>query len=189
MTSFEINVANGGDHVVRLAVEGEVNASTAPHLLGSMLYAAAAHDRRNIVLDLRDVSSIDGAGLDAIVRVNRYIRDLDSHLIICNPSRTIECTFDGARLDGSLDVRSSDASPMSDLVALRAVAEHSRRVMTTSELATALQLTDDEAAARITALTKDGYLSGPVQYRSESGEWSEIGVKVTEDGRDRLGAE
>ena len=41
ITSFQISVANGGDHVVRLAVEGEVNASTAPHLLGSMLYAAA----------------------------------------------------------------------------------------------------------------------------------------------------
>ena len=77
---------------------------------------------------------------------------------------------------------------MSDLVVLRAVAEHSTRDDDV-RARDGSPVTDDEAAARITALTKDGYLSGPVQYRSESGEWSEIGVKVTEDGRDPLGAE
>ncbi len=78
---------------------------------------------------------------------------------------------------------------MTDLVALRAVHEYAGAVMTTAELAAALDVLEDEAAARIAALTKDGYISLPMQVRSEDGEWSEIGVKLTPAGRDLLGVE
>ena len=55
---------------------------------------------------------------------------------------------------------------MTDLIALRAVHEYAGAVMTTAELAAALDVLEDEAAARISALTKDGYISLPMQVRS-----------------------
>ena len=38
----------------------------------------------------------------------------------------------------------------------------------------------DEAAARITVLAKDGFVAGPMLYRSVTGAWTEIGVNLTE---------
>ncbi len=78
---------------------------------------------------------------------------------------------------------------VADLVALTAVHEHLGVVMTTAELARALGVKDEEAAARITALTNQGYLSLPIQSRSAEGEWSAIGVRLTARGRDLLGVE
>ena len=89
-----------------------------------------------------------------------------------------------ARVSGP-DSQAADA----DLVALRAVHGHPRRVMTTAELAAALDVAEDEAAARISTLTDEGYVSLPMQVRSTQGEWSGIGVELTEAGRDFLGAE
>ena len=78
---------------------------------------------------------------------------------------------------------------MTDLIVLQALHDHPGVVMTTAELSAALGVTEGEAAGRIAALTTGGYLAGPVQVRSARGEWSEIGVKLTERGRDLLGVE
>ncbi len=78
---------------------------------------------------------------------------------------------------------------VTDVRVLRAVHEHDGVVMTTAALAAALGVAEDEAAARITELTNDGLLSPPMQSRSRGGVWSEIGVKVTENGRGVLEAE
>ena len=78
---------------------------------------------------------------------------------------------------------------MTDLVALHAVRNHPGVVMATAELAVALGVTEDEAAARIAKLTTDGYLTGPMQVRSTSGAWSEIGFKLTVNASDLLEAE
>ena len=105
MASFEIAVACSGDHVVRLAVHGEVDMSTAPQLLDSVLCAAVTHDRHDIVVDLRDVSFMDSAGLNAIVLADRRLRDLDTNLIVSNPSRTVQLMIEVTDLDDILDVR------------------------------------------------------------------------------------
>ena len=105
MTPLEIALTNGEDHVVRLAVEGEVDTSTSAQLLDSVLSAAVAHDQHHIVIDLRDVGFIDSSGLDAIVQANRRVRDLNAHLVICNPSRTLRRMFEVTGLDDVLDVR------------------------------------------------------------------------------------
>ena len=78
---------------------------------------------------------------------------------------------------------------VTDVRVLKAVHEHDGVVMTTAALAVALGVAEDEADARITELTKDGLLSSPTQCRSRGGVWSEIGVKVTENGRGVLEAE
>jgi len=79
--------------------------------------------------------------------------------------------------------------PVTDLVALEAIHGHPWQLMTTAELAAALDVDDDEAAARIAPLMQAGYLSGPMQYRSTEGEWSAIGFKLTDNGRCLLGVE
>ena len=79
--------------------------STAPQLLDSAWCAAVAHERHNIVLDMRDVTFIDSAGLGAIVRANQCVRSLGAHLIVCNPSRTLQRMFEVTGLDDQLDVR------------------------------------------------------------------------------------
>ena len=78
---------------------------------------------------------------------------------------------------------------MADLVALKAVHEHPRVVMTTAELAAALGVPEDEAATRITTLAMDGFLYGPMQVRSVAGVWSGIGFKLTTRARALLGVE
>lgn len=110
MASFEIAVACAGDRVVRLAIEGEVDMSTAPQVLDSVLCAAVAHDRHDIVVDLRDVGFMDSAGLDALVVADRRLRELDAHLIVSNPSRTVQLMIEVTGLDEVLDVRPGGAA-------------------------------------------------------------------------------
>ena len=76
-----------------------------------------------------------------------------------------------------------------DRVALEAIHGHPWRLMTTAELAAALEVNNDEAAACIALLMQAGYLSGPMQYRSTEGEWSAIGFKLTDYGRCLLGVD
>ncbi len=90
-------------------------------------------------------------------------------------------------MDGGVELRNRLAA--TDLVALEAIHGHPWRLMTTAELAAALEVNDDEAAARIALLMQAGYLSGPMQYRSTEGEWSAIGFKLTDYGRCLLGVE
>lgn len=110
MATFAIAVTYGGDHIVRLEINGEVDLLTAPELLDSVQCAAAANDRCNIVVDLRDVSFIDPAGLDALVRADRGVRELNAHMIVCNPSRTVQCMLEMTGLDDVLDIRPGWAS-------------------------------------------------------------------------------
>ena len=78
---------------------------------------------------------------------------------------------------------------MTDLDALKAIHHHPQRSVTTAELAEALGVPKDEAAARITVLAKDGFVAGPMLYRSVTGAWTEIGVNLTESGRDLVTAQ
>ncbi len=73
---------------------------------------------------------------------------------------------------------------MTDLDALKAIHHHPQRSVTTAELAEVLGVAKDEAEARITALAKDGFVAGPMEYRSVTGAVTEIGVNLTETGRD-----
>ena len=84
--------------------------STAPQLLDSLLCAAVAHDRHDIVVDLRDVGFMDSAGLNAIVLADRRLQDLNANLIVSNPSRSVQLMIEVTGLDDVLDVRPSWAA-------------------------------------------------------------------------------
>ena len=51
------------------------------------------------------VVRLDSAGLNAIVSADRWVRDLNAHLVVCNPSRTVQLMIELAGLDDRLDVR------------------------------------------------------------------------------------
>jgi hypothetical protein len=76
---------------------------------------------------------------------------------------------------------------MTDLLALQAVHEHPRPLMPTAALAAVLEVTEDEASARITTLVSDGFLFGPMWAGFEGAEWTEQGVSLTRKARELLG--
>src|SRR5688572_23263251 len=76
---FEIDVVAATNGVLQLEVDGEIDLSSAPGLLDSVLCAALASDHRQVVIDLHRVSFIDSSGLAAIIETNRRLRDDGSH--------------------------------------------------------------------------------------------------------------
>jgi anti-sigma B factor antagonist len=106
MDSFQIAVTCADD-VVRLGVDGEVDASTAPQLLDALRCAALVHERCHIVLDLRNVTFLDCAGLNAVVEADQRVREAHAHLVVCHPPPTVQRLFEVTGLDDLIDVRPS----------------------------------------------------------------------------------
>ncbi len=105
MSLFEIDVVATTDRVLRLEVDGEIDVSSAPGLLDSVLCAALASDHRQVVMDLRNVRFIDSSGLGAIIEADRRLRHEGAHLVIVRPTGLVQRLFEMTGLDGSLDVR------------------------------------------------------------------------------------
>jgi anti-anti-sigma factor len=105
MSLFEISVVDAGRGVVRMELEGEIDMSVAPELLDTVLCAAIAHERHNIVLDLQNVYFMDPAGVQALVEADRRLRDETSHLVICNPSTNVLTVLEATGVADQLDVR------------------------------------------------------------------------------------
>jgi anti-anti-sigma factor len=110
MSLFEISVVSGGRGVIRLELDGEIDISVAPQLLDSVLSAAFAYEHHNIVLDMRDVTFMDPAGVNALVEADRRLRGENSNLVICNPSRAVRSLFEFTGLDDQFDIRPSWAA-------------------------------------------------------------------------------
>jgi anti-sigma B factor antagonist len=102
---FEIDVVAAADGVLRLEVGGEIDVSSAPGLLDSVLCAALASDHRQVVVDLRDVAFIDSCGLGALIEMHRRLGDSGAHLVIVRPSGLVRRLFEMTGLDSMLDLR------------------------------------------------------------------------------------
>jgi anti-anti-sigma factor len=102
---FEIDVVAATNGVLQLEVDGEIDLSSAPGLLDSVLCAALASDHRQVVIDLHRVSFIDSSGLAAIIETNRRLRDDGSHLVLTRPSPLVRQLFEMTGLDEVLDLR------------------------------------------------------------------------------------
>jgi anti-sigma B factor antagonist len=105
MSSCEIDVVAATNGVLRLEVDGEIDTSSAPGLLDSVLCAALASDHRQVVIDLRHVTFIDSTGLGAIIETNRQLRGQGAHLVIVRPSGLVRRLFEITGLDSILDLR------------------------------------------------------------------------------------
>jgi anti-sigma B factor antagonist len=102
---LEIDVVEATDAVLRLEVDGEVDVSSAPGLLDSILCAALASDHRQVVIDLRHVTFVDSTGLGALIETHRRLSRNGSHLVIVRPSGLVRRLFEATGLDSVLDVR------------------------------------------------------------------------------------
>jgi anti-sigma B factor antagonist len=102
---FEIDVVAANNGVLRLEVDGEIDVSSAPGLLDSVLCAALASDHRQVVIDLRHVTFIDSCGLSAVLETNRRLRHNGAHLVIVRPSGMVRRLFEMTGLDSVLDLR------------------------------------------------------------------------------------
>ena len=105
MSLFEIDVVETTDGVLRLEVDGEIDLSSGPGLLDSVLCAALASNHRQVVMDLRDVTFIDSCGLSAIIQTHRRLCDNGSHLVIVRPAPMVRRLIEMTGLDSMLDLR------------------------------------------------------------------------------------
>jgi anti-anti-sigma factor len=102
---LEIDVVAATNGVLRLELGGEIDLSSAPGLLDSLLSAALASDHAQVVIDLRHVTFIDSCGLGAIVETHRRLALDGSHLVIVRPSGLVRRLFETTGLDSMLDLR------------------------------------------------------------------------------------
>ena len=105
MSLVEIDVVAARDRVLRLEVDGEIDVSSAPGMLDSVLCAALADDHRQVVVDLRRVTFIDSTGLAAVLETNRRLRDQGVHLVLVRPSGIVRRLFEMTGLDDVVDLR------------------------------------------------------------------------------------
>src|SRR4051812_5109413 len=78
---IEIDHPHEGDRVV-VSVSGEIDAATAPDLLGVVLVVAGWHSVGHVVVDLTDVSFIDSHGISALVRCRHHLDDAHLRLSV-----------------------------------------------------------------------------------------------------------
>jgi anti-anti-sigma factor len=93
--------AEGADLV--LAIEGEVDLSTAP-TLRTCLEHSAADSCGKVVLDLSGVTFLDSSGIAAIVRTHRTLAGTDRRLVLRNPRRAVQRVLTISGIDGVIDV-------------------------------------------------------------------------------------
>jgi anti-sigma B factor antagonist len=110
MEPFEISVT-ARDDTVRLRVLGEVDVTTAPKLLDSILCAAIAHGPCKVVVDLRDLTFIDSTGIHGLAMADRWLRAQRCHLIVVDPPEMVQRVFAITGVDDLLDVRLHAAAP------------------------------------------------------------------------------
>lgn len=96
------NLENG----VLLRCTGRIVAGEEVNILRSV--ALAHSDREQIVLDLTNVSFLDGAGIGMLAFLQGRVRNTGLHLRIQNPSRHVRELLELTNLDSVIEVTPSD---------------------------------------------------------------------------------
>ena len=90
-----------GGYTIRLV--GELDCSSAGQLLESV-GSITVDGRREVVLDVADLTFCDAAGLSAILRVDRFVAAASGHLSVRDASRQMRRLLALTGLDRSLDL-------------------------------------------------------------------------------------
>ena len=98
--TVERSVVEGRD---RVAVQGELDAFTAPELRASIDQAASA----DVELDLGGVSFIDSSGLATVVESHQRLEQEDRRLVIVERSEIVQRLLDLSGLSGRLHQESA----------------------------------------------------------------------------------
>ena len=100
-----VNIHNVEDGVV-LRCTGRIVAGEEVNILRSVALAHA--DRRQIVLDLANISTLDGAGIGMLAFLQGRLRSNGLHLRIQNPSAHVRELLELTNLDSVIDVSPSE---------------------------------------------------------------------------------
>jgi anti-sigma B factor antagonist len=88
-------------HVVSL--RGEVDAMTAPRL-GGRLFGLADEGKRNVVVDLSDVTFMDSTGIGVLLNALRHFTARHGRLVLVCPTERIMRPFQITGLTGHLTI-------------------------------------------------------------------------------------
>lgn len=88
-----------------IAVEGELDLSSAPRLKWMMMDALEA-DRSRLVVDLSDASFMDSTGLGVLIGVNKRLTPGEQLLIVCPPG-VVRQVFEFSGTDGAFAIFST----------------------------------------------------------------------------------
>jgi anti-anti-sigma factor len=100
-----VNIHNLEDGVL-LRCTGRIVAGEEVNILRSV--AMAHSDRKHIVLDLANVSFLDGAGIGMLAFLQGRVRSQGLHLCIQNPSPHVRELLELTNLDSVIEVSPSD---------------------------------------------------------------------------------
>ena len=112
---LNVHIENIGEMAV-IECEGRIVQSEAAFELRKAVTLQS--DARIIVLDLSEVSAIEGGGLGMLVFLQRWARDRDIRLKLFNPRRSVR-----DRLEHASSMREFDIATLDELMALLACAD------------------------------------------------------------------
>jgi anti-anti-sigma factor len=93
------------EHGIVISCAGRIIAGTEIDTLRSV--ASAYRDQEEIVLDLANVSAIDGAGLGVLASLQSRARATGSRLVIQNPSSRVRQLLELTNLDSVIEISPS----------------------------------------------------------------------------------
>ena len=107
-----IHIENIGDMAV-IECEGRIVRSEAAFKLRDAVISQS--DERIIMLDLSEVSAVEGGGLGMLMFLHRWARDHDIRLTLFNPRQSVR-----DRLEQADSIREFDIVPLDEMMALLA---------------------------------------------------------------------
>lgn len=103
MEPLDIHTAMDGPTAL-LRVEGELDAATAPTLDEALRRAAVEGASERLVLDFRNLTFVDSAGLSVLVAAHKRLQREGAELVVSSPSAAVRRLFDIAGLDRVLTI-------------------------------------------------------------------------------------
>jgi anti-anti-sigma factor len=110
MSMLELKTEDGTNGEVRLALNGELDISSAARVEDEMARIEAARPRA-IVLDLRELEFMDSTGLRTIVGADARAREHGWRLTIVRGPDAVQRIFSVTKLDERLDIVDEPAAP------------------------------------------------------------------------------
>jgi anti-sigma B factor antagonist len=95
--------------VIILDLSGPIALGESSALFGKAIRELTSNDRTKIILNLRDVGSVDSAGIGELVRAYILVKTRGGEMKLLNPTKKIHDLLDVTRLLRVLDVFTDEA--------------------------------------------------------------------------------
>ena len=95
--------------VIILDLSGPIALGESSTLFGKAIRQLTSNDQTKILLNLRDVSSIDSAGIGELVRAYILVKTKTGEMKLLNPTKKVHDLLDLTRLLGVMEVFTDEA--------------------------------------------------------------------------------